>query len=165
MNILSFRHLVRFILRQDPEGMSAKVIPLSLNHRCRESFRAISIEPTQRGREGGSGDAQPCALGNDVTPILLSFMNCLVEEIIKQQILQLVVLYTVSEFGAVVGGTLVGFGDVAEEDGADDAASTPHECDARVIEFPAIVVCGGTHEHETLCIRDKFRCIQCLQSA
>ena len=57
---------------------------------------------------------------------------------------------------------MVGFGDVAEEDGADDAASTPHECDARVIEFPAVVMGGSTHEHESLGIGDEFGCIQCL---
>ena len=65
--------------------------------------------------------------------------------------------------GGLGGGTLVGFCDVAEEDGPDDTTSTPHECDARVIEFPAIVVCGGTHKHESLGIGDKFRRIQCLQ--
>ena len=60
------------------------------------------------------------------------------------------------------GRTQVGFRDVAQEDGADDTASAPHECDARVIEFPAVVLCGGTHEHESLSIGNKFRRIQCL---
>jgi len=58
--------------------------------------------------------------------------------------------------------TLVGFCDVAEEDGADDTASAPHECDARVVEFPAVIMCSSTHKHETLSIRDDLGSIQCL---
>ena len=57
---------------------------------------------------------------------------------------------------------MVGFGDVAEENRANDASSTPHECDARVVEFPTIVMGCGTHEHESLGIGDYFGGIQCL---
>jgi hypothetical protein len=61
-------------------------------------------------------------------------------------------------------GTLVGFGDVSEEDGADDTAAAPHESNASVVEFPAVVVGGGTHEHKTLGVGDEFGGVQCLLS-
>lgn len=52
------------------------------------------------------------------------------------------------------GETLVSFGDVSEEDRADDTSSTPHESDARVVEFPAVIMGSGTHEHESLGVGD-----------
>ena len=57
---------------------------------------------------------------------------------------------------------MIGFRDVAEEDRTDDTTSTPHESNARVIEFPAVVVGSSTHEHESLGIGNEFGRIQCL---
>ena len=61
------------------------------------------------------------------------------------------------------GLTLVGFCDVSKEDGANDTTSAPHECDARVIEIPAIIMGSSTHKHESLSIRNEFRRIQSLE--
>jgi hypothetical protein len=60
-------------------------------------------------------------------------------------------------------GTLVGFRDVAEEDGANDTTPAPHQCDSGIIEVPSVILGGGTHEHEPLSIRNDFRSIQCLE--
>lgn len=57
---------------------------------------------------------------------------------------------------------MVSFGDVSEEDRADDTSSTPHESDARVVEFPAVIMGSGTHEHESLGVGDEFGGVQCL---
>jgi hypothetical protein len=160
MNILTLRQLVRFELRQNFESVSSEIISLSLQQSSRKTFRTISVKPTQSSTECRRWNSQSCAFSNDITPRRLSLVDCLVEEIIEQQVLQFIVLYPLD--CGVGGGTLVGFGDVSEEDGADDTASTPHESDARVVEFPAVVVGGGTHEHETLGVGDEFGSVQCL---
>ena len=92
MNIRPFRHLVGLILRQDPESMSPKVIPLSLQQSRREPFGAVAIEPTECSAECGSWDSETGGLGDDVTPRGLGFVDCFVEEIIEQQVLQFRVL-------------------------------------------------------------------------
>ena len=60
-------------------------------------------------------------------------------------------------------GTLVGFGDIAEEDGANDTAPAPHQCDSGIFEIPSVILDGGTHEHESLSVGNNFRSIQCLE--
>lgn len=52
-------------------------------------------------------------------------MDGLVEEVVEQQVLQVWV-------GAV------GVGDVLEEDGADDAAASPHQSNGRLVELPLV---------------------------
>jgi hypothetical protein len=93
MNILPIRHLISRKLRQNPERMSPEIIPLSLQQPSGETFTAIPVKPTERGTKCGRGDSETSSFGNDVTPRGLSFMNCFVEEIIKQQVFQFVVLY------------------------------------------------------------------------
>ena len=61
--------------------------------------------------------------GNDVSPAGLGVVNSLVEEVVKQQVLE-------------VGVGAEGLGDVLEENGSDDAATTPHEGDVGLVELP-----------------------------
>jgi hypothetical protein len=57
---------------------------------------------------------------------------------------------------------LVGFDDVSNKDRTDDTVSTPHESDTRIVEFPAVVVASGMHEHEALGVGDEFGSVRCL---
>ena len=54
-------------------------------------------------------------------------MDSLVEEVVEEQVLE-------------VGVGTVGLGDVLQEDGADNAASTPHEGDLGLLELPAVLL-------------------------
>ena len=53
-------------------------------------------------------------------------------------------------------------GDVAKEDGSDDAATAPHQSDAGVVERPAVLLGGLAHEHEALGVRDDLGRVQGL---
>jgi hypothetical protein len=57
---------------------------------------------------------------------------------------------------------LIGFGDIAQEDGTDDTSAAPHERNSRIIQFPAIIMGSGPHEHKPLGIRDEFGGIERL---
>jgi len=54
-------------------------------------------------------------------------VDCLVEEVVEEEVLEVVI-------GAVGGG------DILEEDGADDTASTPHEGDGWLVELPLVLL-------------------------
>jgi hypothetical protein len=129
MDILT--HLVLRILklRLDLEGVRAKVISLRLQQVGGQILGAVAVEPGERGGEGRGGDAEEGGLGDDVAPAGLRFVDGFVEEVVEEEVLEVVV-------GAVGGG------DVLEEDGADDAASTPHEGDGGLVELPFILFRG-----------------------
>lgn len=129
MDILT--HLVLRILklRLDLEGVRAKVISLRLQQVGGQVLGAVAVEPGERGGEGRGGDAEEGGLGDDVAPAGLRFVDGFVEEVVEEEVLEVVV-------GAVGGG------DVLEEDGADDAASTPHEGDGGLVELPFVFFRG-----------------------
>ena len=129
MDILT--HLVLRILklRLDLEGVRAKVISLRLQQVGGQILGAVAVEPGERGGEGRGGDAEEGGLGDDVAPAGLRFVDGFVEEVVEEEVLEVVV-------GAVGGG------DVLEEDGADDAASTPHEGDGGLVELPFVFFRG-----------------------
>jgi hypothetical protein len=135
MNILVQRERLTNKLRQNPKRMSPKIIPLRLQQARRETFGTISIVETQCGAKRWNGYSQSRGFSNDVAPGRLGFVDRIVEEIVKQQVFQIWVFWEgLDELGkreeGEGRGTLVGFGDVAEEDGADDATASPHECDS-----------------------------------
>jgi len=65
----------------------------------------------------------------------------LVEEIVVQQVLQ-------------VGVAAVCLGDILEENGADNAATAPHERDFGFVQLPVILLASILNQHETLGIRN-----------
>ena len=76
-------------------------------------------------------------------------MNRLVKEVIKQQVLEV-----------RVGS--VRLCDILEEDGADDAATAPHERDLGLVEFPGVLLGRVLDEHEALRVRDDLGGVQRL---
>ena len=66
---------------------------------------------------------------NSLSPARLSLVDGLVEEVVEEQVLE-------------VGVAAVGLGDVLKEDGADDAATTPHEGNFWLVQLP-LVLLGG----------------------
>ncbi len=142
MNIITFLVLRTSKLRLDLEGMSTEVITLSLKEIGREILGTVTVKPGQGGGEGRGGYTEKCGLGNDISPAGLGLVDCCVEEVVEEQI-----------FKVVVGS--VGGRDVFEEDGADNAASTPHEGDGWLIELPAIFL--GSLEHIRY-VHKQFQC-------
>lgn len=137
MNVLAFGVLVAGVLGLDAEGVGTEVVTLSLEEVGGEVLGAVTVEPRQSGGEGGSRDTKEGSLGNDVSPAWLSLVDGLVEEIVEEKVLELRLL-------------TVGVGDVLEEDGSDDAATSPHEGDGRLVELPVELASGLLHEHEAL---------------
>jgi len=92
MNILPFRHLVTRVLRQNPKRMSAKVIPLSLQQARGQPLAPVPVEKGECGAKRRGRDAETDSFSDDVTPGLLGFVDCLVEEFVKQQVFQILIL-------------------------------------------------------------------------
>lgn len=156
MDVLAIRILLAGVLGLDAESVGTEVITLSLEEVRGEILGAVTIEPRQGGREGRGGDTKQSSLGDDVSPAGLSLVDGLVEEVVEEKVL---------EFRLAA----VGVGDVLEEDGSDDAATTPHEGNGGLVELPTVLP-GGLkslldrvatktgprglsyllHEHETL---------------
>lgn len=129
MDVLALGVLVAGILGLDVEGVGTEVVTLSLEEVRGEVLGAVAVEPRQSSGEGGSRDTKEGSLGDNVSPAGLSLVNGLVEEVIEQKVLE-------------VRLVTVGRGDVLEEDGSDDAATTPHEGDGRLVELP-VELLGG----------------------
>jgi hypothetical protein len=92
MNVLPLGHLVARVLRQNPKRMSTKVIPLSLQQARGQPLAPIPVEKGERGAKSRGRDSKTNGLGDNVAPGLLGFVNCLIEEVVKQQVFQLLVL-------------------------------------------------------------------------
>jgi hypothetical protein len=92
-------------------------------------------------------------------------VDSLVEEVIEKQVL---------EFGVAA----ISLGDVLQENGANDAATTPHERDFGLVQLPLVLLGGllnsqysvaqisgytcALDQHETLGVRDNLRRVQSL---
>lgn len=129
MNVLALGVLLAGVLGLDAESVGTKVITLGLEKVGGEVLGAETVKEGKGGGECRSGDSPKSTLGDNVTPSWLCGVDGLVEEVVKEQVLEVWV-------GAVR------LGDVLEEDGADDAASTPHEGDLRLLELPAVLLGG-----------------------
>jgi len=127
VDVLVRRVLLVGLLGLDAEGVGAEVVTLGLEQVGREVLRPVPIEPRQRSREGRGRDAEQSRLGDDVAPAGLRLVDGLVEEIVKEQVLE-------------VGVAVVRRTDLLEEDGADDAATAPHERDRGLVELPVILL-------------------------
>ena len=133
------------VLGLDPEGVRAEVVTLCLQQVGREVLGAVTVVEAQSGAESGSGDTPEGTLGNNtgrrlalrvlvmdkylLSPSGLGLVNGLAEEFVEKQVLKLGVL-------------AVRAGDLLQENGADDAATTPHEGNLGLVELP-LVLLGG----------------------
>lgn len=119
--------LLAGVLGLDAEGVSTEVITLGLEKVGGKVLGAVTVEPGQSGRESGSGDTQKGSLGDNVSPAGLGLVDGLVEELVEEKVLQLRLL-------------AVSRGDVLEEDGSDNATTTPHEGDGGLVELPLVLL-------------------------
>lgn len=129
VDILAYLVLGAGELGLDSEGVSAEVITLSLEQVCRQILGAVTIKPGQGSRESGGWDAEQRRLRDNVSPAGLSLVDGIVEEIVEEQVLQIRLL-------AVRGS------DVLEEDGPDNAATTPHQGNRWLVQLPAVFLGG-----------------------
>jgi hypothetical protein len=133
----------------DLEGMCSKVITLSLQQVCRKVCGPVSVVKVQCSTKGRAWNTPQHTLADDVSPAWLSLVDCIVEELVKEQVLE-------------IGVSAEGLGDVLEEDGTDDATTTPHESDFWHVELPVILFRSSTDEHKALSVRDDLGSIQSL---
>ena len=92
MIILTFWEFIAGVLGLDLERVSTEVIPLRLQQVCWEIFRAVSIIPAESSAKGGRRYTPQRALADNISPAILSLVDGFVEEIVKQQVLQVWVL-------------------------------------------------------------------------
>lgn len=130
-------------------GVGTKVVSLGLEQVGGEDSVAVSIKEGQGRGKGGDRDSQDNSLGNNVAPALGGILNSLGEEGVEEQVFQ-------------VGVLGVGSLDVAQEDGANDAATAPHEGNAGVVQVPAVLLGSLAHEHETLGVGDDLGGVKSL---
>ncbi len=97
---------------------------LSLQEIGRDNLAAVSVEERERCAERRERDTPDDALSDDAPPTGLGLVHSLVEEVVEQKRFKLEVL--------VVSGS-----DVTKEDRLDDAATTPHLGNARIVQVPS----------------------------
>jgi hypothetical protein len=129
VDIFALRVVLAGVLGLDAEGVGTEVITLSLKEVGGEVLGAVAVVEGKSGAEGGCGDAPENGLGADVSPASLRVVDSLVEEVVEEEVLEVRV-------GAE------SLGDILEEDRADDAATTPHEGDLRLVELPRVLLGG-----------------------
>jgi hypothetical protein len=149
VDILALGEGLAGVLGLDAESVGTEVITLGLEEVGGQVLRAVAVVEAESGGEGRSGDTPQSGLADDVTPAVLSVVNGLVEEVVEEQVLK-------------VGVVAVSVGDVLEEDGADDAASAPHEGNGRLVELPVVLLGGVLDEHEALGVGDNLRSVKGL---
>lgn len=100
----------------DFECVSTEVVPLRLKQIGGKIFGAITIEEAESGAESWRGDSPQCAFADNISPAWLSLVNSGLEEVVKEQVLE-------------IGVVAVSGSDIFEEDGTDDTTTTPHKGD------------------------------------
>ena len=132
MRVLAFGVLLVGKFGLDEEGVGTEVVTLSLEQVGGQVLGAVSVVEAERGAEGRGRDTPQGALGDDVSPSRLSLLDGSVEELVEEQVFEIWV-------------SAVCLGDVLQEDGADNATTTPHERDFGLVELP-LVLLGGLDE-------------------
>lgn len=133
MNVLALGEGLAGELGLDAEGVGTEVVTLGLEKVGGQVLGAVAVVEAERGGEGGSRNTPKGSLADNVTPAALGVVDGLLEEVVEQKVLE-------------VGVVAVGLSDVLQEDGADNAATTPHEGDGGLVELP-VVLLGGLNEH------------------
>lgn len=113
----------------DAEGVGTEVIALGLEEVGREFLGAVAIVEAEGSAESRGRDTPESTLADNVSPASLSVVDSLIEEVIEQQVLE-------------VGVLAVSVGDILQENGADNAATTPHEGNGRLVQLPAVFLGG-----------------------
>ena len=129
MNVLALWVLLVGELWLDVEGVGTEVVTLGLEKVGWEVLSPVTVEEGEGGGEARSWDTPESTLGDNVSPAWLSVVDSLVEEVVKEKVLEVWV-------------AAVGVGNVLQEDGTDDAATTPHEGDLWLVELPAVLTTG-----------------------
>lgn len=149
MDVLALGEGLAGVLGLDVEGVGTEVVTLGLEQVGGQVLGAVAVVEAEGGGEGGSRNTPEGSLADDVTPAGLGVVNGLVEEVVEEEVLE-------------VGVVAVSLGDVLEEDGADDAATTPHEGDGGLVELPLVLLGGVLDEHEALGVGDDLGGVQGL---
>lgn len=92
MVVFAFRILGTRVFRLDLKGMGAKVVSLCLQKVGRQILSAIAVIEAEGGAKSWGWDSPERAFAHDVSPTWLCLVDGLVEEVIKEQILQVRVL-------------------------------------------------------------------------
>lgn len=129
MDILALGEGLAGVFGLDAESVGTEVVTLGLEEVGGQVLGAVAVVEAEGSGEGRSGDTPQSGLADHVTPAVLGVVNGLVEEVVEEQVLK-------------VGVVAVGVGNVLKEDGADDAATAPHEGNGRLVQLP-LVLLGG----------------------
>ena len=86
----------------DFESVRPEVVALGLKKVCWQIFGAVAVVEAQGSAEGWSWYSPECRLAHNISPAILSVVDCLVEKIVEKQILK-------------VGIVAVGFRDIFQE--------------------------------------------------
>lgn len=127
VDILALGEVLARELGLDAECVRTKIIPLSLQQVGWQVLGAVTIVEAQSSAEGRDRDTPESALADHVPPSALRLLDGVVEELVKEQVLQ-------------IGVLAVRPGDVLEEDRADDAAATPHQGNVGLVQLPAVLL-------------------------
>lgn len=149
MDVLALGEVLVGILGLDAESVGTEVVTLGLQQVGGQVLGAVAVVEAEGSGEGGQRDTPQSRLADNVAPAGLGLVDSVGEELVEQQVLELGVL-------------AVGVGNVLQEDGADNAATTPHEGNGGLVELPAVLLGGVLDEHEALGVGDDLGGIQSL---
>ncbi len=127
MDVISLRILGAGELWLDLEGVGTKVISLSLEQVGGEILGTVTVEPAESGAESWGWYSQKSCLGNNISPARLCLVDSGLEEVIEEQILEIWVF-------------TIGRSDILEEDGSDDATTTPHKSNGWLVQLPLVLL-------------------------
>lgn len=129
MDVLALGEVFVGVLGLDAESVGTEVITLGLQQVGGKVLGAVAVVEAEGSGEGRQRNTPESSLAHNVTPAALGGVNGLGEELIEQQVLE-------------VGVVAVSVGDILEENGADNAATTPHEGDGRLVQLPVVLLSG-----------------------
>ena len=118
-------------------GVRAEEVALGLKKVGGKAGRAVAVVVGEGGAEGRRRHAALGGERNDLAPVRLRRLECLVEVGVEQEVHE-------------VGVPGVGLGDLLEERGADDAAAPPDLRDLPEVELPAVFLLRLAHQLEAL---------------
>lgn len=149
VNVLALGEVRVGTLGLDAEGVGTEVVTLGLQQVGGQILGAVAVVEAEGSGESRQRDTPESRLADHVAPAVLSLVNSLSEEMVEQQVLK-------------VGVVAVSVGDVLEENGADDAATAPHQSDRRLVQLPVVLLGGILDEHEALSVGNNLGGVQGL---
>lgn len=149
VDVLVLREVLVGVLGLDAEGVGTEVVTLGLQQVGREVLGTVTVVEAESSAEGRQRDTQDSSLADDVSPALLSVVDSVGEELVEQKVVEVRVV-------------TVGVSDVLEENGTDNATTTPHESDGWVVQLPAVLLSSLPDEHKALGVGDDLRGIEGL---